>query len=336
MLFGLAAFGVASGQTAGISGPVEGFTFDPPTTSLRAVIGFPGAASFGPAIVSGLEFASVAPQRNYALAFQNGSFVVLTNLDSGKASSLAVPGVTRVPESVTWSSDGSFAVLFSAGANWMQTISGLPSTPAPGSYVDLSSLGGSLTSVALDTTGKQLAIAISGAQSGVYVMTGSQAFAPVISLADPLGLSFSSDATKLFVVDAATKQLATVSLSNLSFQMTALNGLADPIAVQESASKIYIASRSDQLLRELNSSGAEVADIPLTFSPTGIQPFGANSLLVAARAQATDPLWLVTNGTNGSASAAYFVPAIPQTIGRPRQSIVDPVVPTPARGERER
>jgi hypothetical protein len=321
-----ASLAVASAQQAGITGPVEAFTFDPPTASLRAVAGYPGAASFGPAILNGLEFASVAPQHNYAVAFQSGNFELVSGLDSGAASAQTVSGVTHLAGAVSWSSDGSFAVLYSASANWLQTVSGLPKNPVAGAWMDLSSLGGPLNAVALDTSGKQIAVAIGGpgSASGLYVMTASQAFSRVLQLANPVALSFSTDATELLGIDAATKQLATVTLATLAFQMTPLDGLADPFAVQESAQKIYIASRSDQLLRELTSTGGEVADLPLGFSPTGIQPFGANSLLVASRIQATDPLWLVTNGTQ---PAAYFVPAIPQTIGKPRSPSQNPASP---------
>jgi len=332
-ILSLAGASFAAGQTAGLSGPVEAFTFDPPTASIRAVMGFPGAASFGSAILGGIEWASVAPQRDYALAFQNGNFQVVTGLSTGAASTLAVSGVTRVPESISWSADGTFAVLTSASAGWLQTLSGLPSNPAPGSYIDVSALGGSLTAVALDTTGAHIAIALSGGQSGVYLMTASQAFAPVATLANPVAVSFSTDGKQLFAIDAASKQLATVLLSNLSFQTAPLDGLADPFAVQESASRIYVASRSDRLVRELDASGTEIADLRLLFSPTGILPFGANSLLIASRIQATDPLWLLTNGTQPT---AYFVPAIPQTIGKPRPGKLNPAPPTPVSGERGR
>jgi hypothetical protein len=327
LLLGIASFGIASGQTVGISGPVEGFTFDPPTASLRAVIGFPGAASFGPAILSGLELGSVAPQRNFALAFRDGNFVVIGGLDSGNITTLAVPGVTRVAEAVSWSSDGSFAVLYSPGGNWMQTLSGLPSNPVAGTYIDLSPLGGSLSAVALDASGKQIAIGVSGPEAGVFTLTASQGFAPLLALGNPVALAFSTDGSQLFAIDAATKQLATVNLSTLSFQTTALDGLADPFAVEESAAKIYIASRSDRMLRALTPSNGQSTDITLGFSPTGLQAFGANSLLAASRVQAADPLWLVTNGSNGSQPAAFFVPAIPQSIGKPRPRGDDPVVP---------
>jgi hypothetical protein len=336
LFVGMAACGAVSGQPVGFSGPVEGFTFDPPTASLRAVIGFPGAASFGPAVVSGLEFASAAPQRNYALAFQSGNFVLATGLDSGTVSTMAVASVTHLPEAVAWSTDGSFAVLYSRAGNWLQTLSGLPGAAVAGAYLDLSPLGGSLAAVGVDATGKQIAVAMSGAQSGLYVMTASQAFAPVLPLANPVAVSFSSDGTQLFGIDAATRQLAVLSLSSLAVQMTSLGGLADPFAVQQGAGqKLYIASRSDRLLRQLNLAGAEAAaDLELSFTPTGIEQFGANSFVVASRLQPGDPLWLVTNGTQ---PAAYFVPAIPQVIGRGRLETRDSSAPpSPIREGRSR
>ncbi len=336
MLVGMATWGAATGQQVGYSGPVEGFTFDPPTASLRAVIGFPGAASFGPPVMSGLEFASAAPQQNYALASQSGHFLLVTGLGSGIISTLAVPAITQLPEAVAWSVDGSFAVLYSRAGNWLQTVSGLPAAPVAGAYQSLASLDGPLSAVAVDAAGKQIAVAMSGGHSGLYLMTASQGFAPMLPLANPVAVSFSTDGTQLFAIDAATRQLASLSLGSLAVQMTSLDGLADPFAVQPGAGqKIYVASRSDRLLRQLNAAGVPVAsDLELSFTPNGIQLFGANSFVVASRIEAGDPLWLVTNGTQ---PAAYFVPAIPQVIGRGRKQTQDSPAPSiPSQGGRER
>jgi hypothetical protein len=334
LLVGMATWHAASGQQAGFSGPVEGFTFDNPTASLRAVEGFPGAASFGPAVLGGLEFASAAPARNYALAVQNGNFLLVSGLGSGSLSTVALPAVTHLPDAVNWSADGSFAVLYSRSGNWLQTVSGLPAAPLAGAYQSLSPLGGQLAAVAVDTSGKQVAIAMSGAQSGLFLITAGQAFAPLLALANPVALSFSTDGTQLYAIDAATRQLAVLSPTSLAVQMTSLDGLADPFAVQPGAGqKIYVASRSDHLLRQYDASGIIAApDLELSFTPTGIEQFGANSFVVGSRVQPGDPLWLVTNATQ---PAAYFVPAIPQVIGRGRTETQDSSTP-PAPGREGR
>jgi len=329
-LMGTAFLGPARAQQIGFTGPVEGYTFDPPTASLRAVAGFPGAASFGPALLSGLEFGSAAPQQNYALAFQSGNCVLVTSLDSGVVSTLPIPAAVRRPDGIAWSADGSVAVLYSRAGSWLQTISTLPGNPTAGSYIDLSSLGGSLTAVAVDGKGQQVAIAMVGPAAGLYLMTASESFAPVLQLSNPVALSFSNDGTQLFAIDSASLQLAVVSLANFHFQTVPLDGLADPFALRQAANqKLYVASRGDRRLRAYDLSSLQaVADMQLSFAPTGIEQFGPNSFLIGSRLQAGDPLWLVTNAAQ---PAAYFVPAIPQVIGRGRGADVVPEPISPGR-----
>jgi len=316
-----AALSMAQAQPVGFAGPVEGYTFDAPTASLRAIMGFPGAASFGPAVLNGLEFGSAAPSKNYAIAFQSGSFVLVNGLDSGNVSTRAIPSVTRVPDGVAWSSDGTVAVLYSLAGNWLQTISGLPADPVAGASVEVPGNLGTLAAVAVERQGSRIAIATSGSSAGIYLLSSDQSFSPLLQLARPAALSFSNDATQLFAIDAATKSLAVVTLANFSSQITPLDGLADPIAVRQAAGsdqRLYIASRTDRLLREYDMSSQQVvADLPLSFGPTGIDQFGTNSFLVASRLGPADPLWLVTSGAQ---PAVYFVPAIPQTIGLGRSA----------------
>src|SRR5580692_5995920 len=99
--------GVLSAQQT--SGPVEGFTFDLPTMSLRPVNGALGSASLGKPILRGISYGSVAPQQNYALTFHDGECALISNLGSAQTSTVRVPGSFVSPEGVAWSADGSTA-----------------------------------------------------------------------------------------------------------------------------------------------------------------------------------------------------------------------------------
>jgi hypothetical protein len=316
LLLGTAAAGAMAAQQASLVGPIEGFTFDAPTASVRAVIGFPGAASFGPALLSSLDSGWVSPGRNFAVVFQGGNCILASHLDSGQISTVPIAGLTGQPEAITWSGDGSVAILYSLGGNWVQTLSGLPDNPIAGALVDVSSLGGSLAAVAADQSGGQIAIGITGTSAGVYLLT--QAFAPLLQLSNPVALAFSHDGGSLFALDTSTMQLSILDLTSFNCQFLALQGLADPFAIRpaldsQNREMVYVASRSDQLLREYDVSGQQVvADLPLYFSPTGVAEFGKNSFLVAARSRASDPLWLLTNLPQ---PAVYFVPAVPADAG---------------------
>ncbi len=336
LLAGVLSAGAASGQPVGLAGPVESYTFDSPTSSLRAIMGFPGAAFFGPALVDGLDFASVAPHLDFAIAFRGGECLLVTRLSSSQAVVAPLSGISGRPEAIAWSGDGSSAVLYSRAGSWIQTISGLPLSPAAHDRVDLSYLGGSLASVAADALGQQVAVAISGDtpirsvrprrapfgagristarhNGAVYLAIGGQAFNSVLEIGNPVALAFSQDAKSLLVVDAAANELTVLNLGTFQRTTLALDGLADPFAVRpvlsaDGRQMAYVASRSDRLLREYDlTTRQQVASLSLSFVPTGIDEFGRDSFLVASRAKAAEPAWLLTSRPQ---MAVYFVPAV--------------------------
>jgi hypothetical protein len=326
LLIALAGANLSLAQTASFSGPVEAFAFDLPTRSVRPVLGFPGSSSFGPAIVESLEFGSVAPAQNYAIVLHGLEWQLALHLDLTRPSYQALTGITGRPDGIAWSQDGSLAILYSLAGNWIQTLSGLPSQPAAGPQTSVSPLGGALTAVASDATGKQIAVAVNqgtgaapnaGQSAGVFLFqAATQTFVPLLALGNPVALAFSSDNASVLAVDSSARQLSVINVASRSSQNVSLAGLADPFAVsstpvtsgsQTTSQMIYVASRSDQILREFDLASQQViADLPLNFVPTGLNEFGRKSFLVASRARAADPLWLFVNAP----PAIFFVPAL--------------------------
>jgi hypothetical protein len=298
-------------QPTTLSAPVQAFTFDAPTRSLRAVIGFPGAASFGPALLDNLDFASVAGSQNYGIVFESEKCLFISGLGS-KINSAVLAGVTRYPDGIVWSGNGSLAILYSIGGNWFQTITGFPNAPVAGSFVDVSSLGGTFSVIAVDAQGKQVVVAVSGDHGGVYQAVG-QSFTPLASMTNPVSLSFSSDGKTLYALDAATVQVTAVDLSGHGLQTLALPGMKNPIAIQsfensQNQPMLYVAGGSDRMVRILNVESQQiVTDVPVNFQPTGLAPFGNGSFVLASRAQSAKPLWLFSSTP---APGAYFVPAV--------------------------
>jgi len=309
-ILGLASAHWLPAQTS-LSGPVQAFTFDAPTRSLRAVTGFAGAASFGPALMDNLDLAAVAPLQNYGVMFQGGKCLFVSGLGS-KAISTVIPGVTKYPDGVVWSGNGSLAILYSRAGRWFQTISGFPNAPAVAAVLDVSSLGGQFTTIAADAPGKQIAVAVSGAEGGVYQSGGGQ-FTRLASMEEPVSLSFSSDGKTLYALDAALLQVTAVTLSGGGLQRLALPGIANPIAIQslrdsQNRQLLYVAGGSDRILRILDVASQQIVmDVPLGFQPTGLDPFGSGSFVLASRSRSANPLWLFSSTPQ---PAAFFVPAV--------------------------
>ena len=307
------SLGFMPAEQAFLSGPVEGYLFDAPTHSIRAVQGFPGSASLGSAILGSLDYGSIAPHKNYGLAFKDGQCMLALSLGSDSFSTLPIPGTAGRPDGAAWSGDGSVAVLYSLTDNWIQPIIGLPDAPSISDPVDVSYLGGKLSAVASDLRGVTVAIGITGQNSGVYLMVRGQGLVSVLQTPAPIALGFSTEGSRLYALDASTMQLFDISVGDLSSQSFTLDGLSEPFAVKaaldpSSGPTLYIASRKDQLLRIYDLAGHQtVADIPLDFPPTGIDDLGRSSFVISARAEIRDPLWLFTSAPQ---RAVYFVPAL--------------------------
>ena len=295
-----------------LSGPVQSFMFDAPSRSLRAVDGFPGSASFGPALLSDVQFGSVAPNKNYAITFKDGHCLFVTGLGSAHVSTAPLPGVIGHPEGAVWSSDGSLAILYSTSGNWMQTLAGLPGSPHANAYLNLSVLAGSLAAVSSDADGKQIAIAMQGPKGGVYLNTSKQQFIPLAKISNPIAISFSENGSNLYVLDRTALELTAITISNWNSQVLPLTGLSDPFAIlagSDSARQpvLFVASGTDRLVGVYNLASQKMeATLHLDFQPTGIQNFGPNSLVIGLRSRAASPLWLFASTPK---PAVYFVPA---------------------------
>ena len=284
----LSSVGLLMAQPA-LTGPVEGYTFDVPARSLRAVIGSLGSASLGPALVRGLDYGSVAPRQDYALAFEGGRCRLVSGLRFSQASTVEIPGSFPVPDGIVWSGNGSVAVLYSRTNHWIQTLRGLPDAVQAGPWLSLSPLAGRLSAVATDFKGEHTAIAVTGDTSGVFQLAGDLSFVPLLQFSNPAALAFSDDGSTLYALDDAGA-LSELNMADLTSQAWPSSGLENAFFVKPARdaaqrSVVYVAGGSDRLLVVYDRSSREIiARVPLNSEPTTIETFGRNSFLLGPRA----------------------------------------------------
>ena len=300
-------------QPSGVSGPVEGFTFDAPTRSIRAIIGSLGSASLGSAALEQLDFASIAPRQNYGVVFRHGQFLLVSQLGAAQVSTATLQEPSFAPDGVVWSADGSVAVLYSQAGSWIQTFTGFPGSVNAESPISISPLGGSLSAIATDLHGQNIAIGIAGGHAGVFGITGGQGFVPLLDISNPVALAFSADGGILYALDGASNQVSELNLASSALQTWPL-GTQDAVAIiaarnASNLNVLYVAGRGDHLLLAFDpSTQQQIASVPLSFAPTAIQPLGSKSFLLRPRGSNSDPLW---SCINGSQPLVYFVPATP-------------------------
>jgi hypothetical protein len=294
-------------------------------------------------LATGFETGSVAPHQNYAIGFRPGarrlreltvgrvpagvtetnSCWLITGLNSTPISS-RIGSLASRPDAITWSGDGSVAVLYSRSGAWLQVLSGLPAAPHAGALVDLSSLGGSLFAVATDQQGKNIALGIQGnvanqgSGGGVFLSSDGENFVSALPMSNPVAMAFSGDGASLYILDGGALELSVFALTNHSFQSFALNGLQHPSAIASSLDGqghpiVYVAGARDQVFQAYDPATQQVlVSLPLYFQPTGIAAFGPNSFVIYTPSQPSDPLWLFASVPE---PAVYFVPAAPASGG---------------------
>ena len=289
-------------------------TFDLPTRSFRPITGSLGSAFLGPAVLGDFDQGSVAPHKNYGVAFRDGRCFLVSVLDSQQASTTMLPGCLNLPEDVAWSADGSTAILYSRTDGWVQVLTGLPDSPTSGAVVSISP-GSRMSAVAADDDGSHILIGKTGDMPGVYLLGKDQALALILSLANPTALAVAG--TTAYAVDAGTSQVFELSLADWSSQSWRFDGLTDPVAIQPSRDAamrnvIYIAGGSDRTLWVYDAgSHNPIAPLPVDFVPTMMVPLGNHSFLLRPRLSQDEPLW---SFASDSPPMAYFIPAAPLTV----------------------
>lgn len=289
-----------------VSGPIPAFIFDSPTGSIRAVTGSLGASSLGPALVDRVDFASVAPSENYGIAVRQGQIVSMSGLGTGQVSVNPIAAAGLVPEGAAWSDDGTVTVLYSRTANWLQIYRGFPGSIVAGEQV---TPPGSLSSVAVDAHGQNIAVGIAG---DVFQVGADLSFRSLANVSAPISLAFAADGT-LYALDQSTNQIFEINPSTLAFQSWPTQ-VDDAVAIRAgvdaaSDNVLYIAGRGSRTLVSVDRvTHFAIGSAALSFGPSIIEPLGSQAFALTRRLASSDILWSFVNSAE---PAVFFVPAPP-------------------------
>jgi WD40 repeat protein len=268
-VFLLAPF-LAPGQPALVGTPGMGVAYDSRSMTLRAIRGIPGASLLGDAIETGTPFvyAAISPLHELALGVTQDGQVRLVrfggspasqSLDAAHAaptgimfaprgraalligaqiqlvtgldnvpvlSDLALPGLSETPVAAALSDDG-LALMLASGTVWLTTPDGgATQLPLPGTIVTAAFRANSHDAVAVTRSGDVYTIRDAGPNAEVHQLyTGDDA------TADPAGVRFSPDGTRVFVASAGGTLSAidvrtgTVAASSCNCKPTGLDPL---------------------------------------------------------------------------------------------------------------
>ncbi|HSW50118.1 MAG TPA: hypothetical protein VLH09_08085, partial [Bryobacteraceae bacterium] len=223
----LVSLGVPAQDAAPVSGPVLGFVADA-SNGIRPIIGIPGAATLGSALLSTAQTESVvfSPRRDYALALlaPDHRVALLRDLRAGPgAADLPAPlGAGRLAISPS----GDAAVLYYPEARTVAVLTGLPDSPALSWSTTAPQLDSAVAALAVADGGGGILLA-SGRQSPVWLIRpdGSSRVVSYVEAAPSLAyLASSRDA---LITDAAASIVTLARDNGGAVQLTQIGGPAE-------------------------------------------------------------------------------------------------------------
>ncbi len=299
-----------------VSGVTSGALFDPPSGSIRQVLGVPGGARFGSPIVSGLDNAWISPDGKSAVTLAAGQVSgIRIQADGGYSTTPWGPAPDKFK--AVWSRDGKAAVgiypqedgtaAFQVWRVEQSSVDGpIPITLV---YASIRSLAvrartSEIFAAVQDANaGGLYSVAFSGNSSQLNSQIGLEALA--LDTVDTLLYGFTSTGNTLLTFNTATDSLPVAMPAQVSTEVTCPCSLA-PSTDGGHLALAYAAT--DQLLVYETATANPPAVILLEGRPEGLDAYGSAGLFTLALRRQDAASALLLDVKSGS---VYFVPASP-------------------------
>ena len=302
----------AYSQSPGINGPVAGLVYNRDSRSVRPLLGIPGATYMASAVLSNVDWASIAPDGRWAFVAQAGANSFVQGLSSANPTSFSPDGMIQA-DRIVWNRDGSFALLYSFSASQLQRVRLSDNGAAPDPPIDLTSLGQPAV-LAIDPTGQQIAFGIPG--SGLYLFSAGQSPALLSSMATPAAIAFDQTGGRLYAADLGQQQIVAFDSGNGPIPFASLaqtdGSVLSPVGLAVSAGNRYLllADKSGNAVLVYDiTSGPLTNRIALDFAPSRLDALTTGPTFLLNGDNSNEWL-LVLDGRQ--TPGVYFVPASQQ------------------------
>ena len=289
------------------TGAQMGLIWNSSDSTLRTLVGVPGATQIGPALFPAGTFSTGAfasPTQTALLIDPKGNLKAMT-LPSQQPVTLT--GDVSPSSQITFSPHGAYAVIFAPGSSSLLLVTGIPQSPAVATVSSATQIQGA----AVSDAGTLLVAANSGA-TGVTISatTASGARTTLATLAGYGGMSFVPGSEDSLIADSQANTLARYHNGTPTTLATGANGLNQPFAVAASRDDHWAvaADRADGSLLRVDLTGITTpVQSKCTCSPTQLSALNGNAVFELAPPGAS-PGWMIE--ADSPESRVLFIPAV--------------------------
>lgn len=289
------------------NGAQMGLIWNSSDSTLRTLVGVPGATQLGAALFPSGTYAAgaYASQTQTALLIDPKGNLKLVTLPSQQAVSLS--GVASPSSQISFSPHGGFAVVFTPASTSLLLVSGIPLAPSVSTVTSTTQIQGA----AVSDAGTLLAAA-NGTSTGVIVTatTANGTRSTLATLGGFGGMSFVPGSEDSLIADSAANTLVQYHSGTPTTLATGVNGLNQPLAVAASQDDHWAvaADRADGSLLRVDLTGATPpVQSSCTCSPTQLSALNGNAVFEMV-APGTAPGWMIQ--ADSPTSRVLFIPPV--------------------------
>jgi hypothetical protein len=313
-----------------------GYVFDSRAQGIQPIQGIPGASRVGGLMALGVRFAvaEISPRQDYALGVEAASGELrLVELGVPNPAARAVAGGIDGADRIVLSAGGDSAAVYDRDSRTVHLLVGLPKNPKVNGSVELSSLPGILTALAVNDRGDAILAAVSSGDAGsLYALVvGEQPrlVAPVTRVTAVRFLHNSSDAVAADY-DANEVLLIRNVLTNPEpiVIASARDGVQRPVAVASSPDnkRIFAANSEPGAVAVISPEGGAPEMIACNCRATELSAVRGGAMFRLS--SATNAPIMLLDASQPEARMLFIPPAD----GGSETPVVEPGVPRGPRG----
>ena len=286
-------------QSGSVEGPVLGFVLDAPTSSMRPLLGIPGAATTGGSLPLGFDFtaAEVSPRQDYVLAVASGGEIRLVRL-RGEIRATPVANASPGADRLVLSPSGSAAALYHSGGP-LEILTGLPDSPKLAANLDLAALPGAPGLLAVADDGVAVAAVQLADGQALFLLGAGRDPQPLPAYIAVSLAVFGGSTHDLYLAGRERNALAVIRdvTGDPAFQVLAgsSDGIAGPVglAITPDNRRAFVAN-ADNGTVVVWGAGPTIS-VPCQCEVTGLQALNGAALFRLTDISAS-PVWLLDGG----------------------------------------
>lgn len=287
----------AAAQQLGVAPTFTGMMHDADAHGLRPILGIPGSAFLGDAVVGDLDKAWAAPNNDAAIVVRGEDTLLVTGLRS-LTPLYHEHRLLERPSKVVWNRGGRVAAVYSGESNSLQKVTvqsaGMQTSPAE----DLGYLG-TINAIAVSASG---VIAV-GAADGVYLLREGSS-PEVLTNQAVLSLTFYSE-ERLYA--STNDSILSIELRDKSVQSVATDVPILALQASPKAAGLLGIDGTSQKVYIFDLNGAVRSEIAVERVPSTLTPIQGDSCFALNGIVAKEPLIVLNASLDPT---LYFVPAV--------------------------